>query len=232
MRDGGRGGECAEEFAEFAEGFADGVSGGLGHDCVAAGGGGAGLRITASAYLSTRRLPCLIHVAIRWIEFVQVGASVGRGAAAVEPLSWGDVGGLEEVKTRLGARDHRRDIRRDTRRAFEKRGVVNCELIIAVRAIQWPILHACAYRRMAISPPRGVLLHGPPGCSKTTLARQPRYSPRYSPRYPPRYPPSVCGRAAASVAGVAFLYLSAAEVYSPYVGEAERAVRKTYLRLT
>ena len=32
-------------------------------------------------------------------------------------------------------------------------------------------------------------------------------------------------RAAASVAGVAFLYLSASEVYSPYVGEAERAVR-------
>jgi SpoVK/Ycf46/Vps4 family AAA+-type ATPase len=55
-------------------------------------------------------------------------------------------------------------------------------------------------------PPRGILLHGPPGCAKTTLAR-----------------------AAAGASGVAFLTLSPAEVYaSSYVGEAEAVVRRAF----
>lgn len=52
----------------------------------------------------------------------------------------------------------------------------------------------------------GILLHGPPGCAKTTLAR-----------------------AAAGASGVAFFSLSPAEVYSSsYVGEAEAVVRRAF----
>lgn len=55
-------------------------------------------------------------------------------------------------------------------------------------------------------PPRGILLHGPPGCAKTTLAR-----------------------AAAGSAGIAFFSLSPADVYaSSYVGEAEAVVRRAF----
>ena len=55
-------------------------------------------------------------------------------------------------------------------------------------------------------PPRGILLHGPPGCAKTSLAR-----------------------AAAGASGVAFLSLSPAQVYSSsYVGEAEAVVRRVF----
>ena len=53
---------------------------------------------------------------------------------------------------------------------------------------------------------QGILLHGPPGCAKTSLAR-----------------------AAAGASGVAFFALSPADVYaSSYVGEAEAVVRRAF----
>ena len=73
-------------------------------------------------------------------------------------------------------------------------------------AIEWPRTRKDAFTALGLSPPRGVLLHGPPGCAKTTLAR-----------------------AAAGAAGVAFLSLSPADVYaSSYVGEAEGIVRRAF----
>lgn len=64
-----------------------------------------------------------------------------------------------------------------------------------------------AFDSLGLFPPRGILLHGPPGCAKTTLAR-----------------------AAAGASGVAFLSLSPAQVYaSSYVGEAEAVVRRSFL---
>ena len=74
------------------------------------------------------------------------------------------------------------------------------------RGIEWPRTRKDAFTSLGLSPPRGVLLHGPPGCAKTTLAR-----------------------AAAGAAGVAFLSLSPADVYaSSYVGEAEGIVRRAF----
>lgn len=73
-------------------------------------------------------------------------------------------------------------------------------------ALEWPRIYKNAFKALGLSPPRGVLLHGPPGCAKTTLAR-----------------------AAAGAAGVAFLSLSPADVYaSSYVGEAEAVVRRAF----
>ena len=54
---------------------------------------------------------------------------------------------------------------------------------------------------MDLSPTKGVLLHGPPGCCKTTLVR-----------------------AAATSCHVTFLSLSGAQVFSPYVGESEKII--------
>ena len=74
------------------------------------------------------------------------------------------------------------------------------------RAIEWPRTKRDDFARLGIVPPRGILLHGPPGCAKTTLAR-----------------------AAAGSAGVAFFSLSPADVYaSSYVGEAEAVVRRAF----
>ena len=107
-----------------------------------------------------------------------VGASVLRGGSGpVESADWSEVGGLGEVKRRMR------------------------------RAVEWPLLHASALRRLGVRAPRGILMHGPPGCSKTSLAR-----------------------AAAASAKASFLHLSGAEIYSPMVGEAEASVREFFAR--
>ena len=74
------------------------------------------------------------------------------------------------------------------------------------RALEWPLQKGDKYKRLGLQPPKGVLLYGPPGCAKTTIAR-----------------------AAASAAGVAFLAFSPSDVYaSSFVGEAERTVRDAF----
>ncbi|XP_027914278.1 cell division control protein 48 homolog B isoform X3 [Vigna unguiculata] len=107
-----------------------------------------------------------------------VGPSITRGVTVEIPkVTWEDIGGLKEVKKKLQ------------------------------QAVEWPIKHAAAFSRFGISPVRGILLHGPPGCSKTTLAK-----------------------AAAHAAQASFFSLSAAELYSMYVGEGEALLRKTFHR--
>lgn len=62
-------------------------------------------------------------------------------AVEVPSVKWGDIGGMEGVKQSL------REV------------------------VEWPLRHPEAFQRMGMSPPRGVLLYGPPGCSKTLMAR-------------------------------------------------------------
>lgn len=56
---------------------------------------------------------------------------------------------------------------------------------------------------MGIQPPKGVLLYGPPGCSKTMIAK-----------------------ALANESGLNFLAIKGPELMNKYVGESERAVRE------
>ena len=56
-------------------------------------------------------------------------------------MHWEDIGGQDEIKLKLK------------------------------QAVEWPLLHPEAFERMGIQPPRGILMYGPPGCSKTMIAK-------------------------------------------------------------
>ena len=92
-------------------------------------------------------------------------------------MSWEDVGGLDDVKQRLK------------------------------EAVEWPFRNPGALARVGATPPRGVLLYGPPGCSKTMLAR-----------------------AVASESRLNFLAVKGPELLSKYVGESEKAVARLFAK--
>ncbi|XP_064846169.1 spermatogenesis-associated protein 5-like protein 1 isoform X2 [Oncorhynchus masou masou] len=73
------------------------------------------------------------------------------------------------------------------------------------QSIEWPMRYPEAFVRLGLSRPRGVLLYGPPGCAKTTLVR-----------------------AAATSSHCSFLSVSGADLYSPYVGDSEKALAQLF----
>jgi AAA family ATPase len=114
-------------------------------------------------------------------------ADITAGARRVQPsalrevhveapsVSWADIGGQEDAKARLR------------------------------EAVEWPLAHPEAFVRMGIRPPKGVLLYGPPGCSKTMMAR-----------------------AMATEGRMNFVAVKGPELFSKYVGDSEKAVADVF----
>ncbi|PWZ46005.1 Cell division control protein 48 B [Zea mays] len=129
-----------------------------------------------------------------------VGPSITRGVTKeISIVSWDDIGGLKDLKVRhflFWLPSGKKPVLMVIVHVLQK------EL---QKAVEWPIKHAAAFSRLGIPPVRGVLLHGPPGCSKTTLAK-----------------------AAAHAAQASFFSLSGADLYSKYVGEGEALLRRTF----
>ena len=90
-------------------------------------------------------------------------------------VTWDDIGGLEDLKQKL------------------------------IESVDWPLSHPKIFERMGISPPRGILLYGPPGCGKTLLAR-----------------------AVAHESKANFISIKGPELLSKYVGESEKAIREVF----
>ena len=93
----------------------------------------------------------------------------------IPKISWADIGGLEEAKQQLQ------------------------------EAVEWPLTRPDVFKRMGITPPRGILLYGPPGTGKTLLAK------------------AVAGESKAN-----FLTIKGPEVISKWVGESEKGVRELF----
>uniref|UniRef100_A0A665VU43 non-chaperonin molecular chaperone ATPase n=1 Tax=Echeneis naucrates TaxID=173247 RepID=A0A665VU43_ECHNA len=112
---------------------------------------------------------------LQWAMSMVKPSAMREVAIDVPKVRWSDVGGMEEVKLKLK------------------------------QAVEWPLRHPEAFTRMGIQPPKGVLLYGPPGCSKTMIAK-----------------------ALANESGLNFLAIKGPELLSKYVGESERAVREVF----
>ena len=90
-------------------------------------------------------------------------------------IRWTDIGGLEEVKQELK------------------------------EAVEWPLKHPEAFKRLGVRPPRGILLYGAPGTGKTLLAK-----------------------AVAKESESNFILVKGPELLSKWVGESEKAVREVF----
>ncbi|CCH46131.1 VCP-like ATPase [Wickerhamomyces ciferrii] len=88
---------------------------------------------------------------------------------------WSDIGGQEDLKIKLR------------------------------EMIQLPLEASETFKKLGVSSPKGVLLYGPPGCSKTLTAK-----------------------ALATESGVNFLAVKGPEIFNKYVGESERAIREIF----
>ena len=84
----------------------------------------------------------------------------------------------------------------------------NEEVIKMLReVVEMPLKHAEAFEHMGFKPPRGVMLHGPPGCSKT-----------------------LCAKALATESRLNFISVKGPELFSKYVGDTEKAIREIFKR--
>jgi AAA family ATPase len=116
-----------------------------------------------------------------------ISEDITRGLSKVRPsamqeiflerpnVRWSDIGGQHEIKERLQL------------------------------AIEEPLKMADTMARFNLKPEKGVLLYGPPGCSKTMLVK-----------------------ALATEAELNFLAVKGAEIVSMYVGESERSIREIF----
>ncbi|KAJ8449759.1 hypothetical protein Cgig2_001415 [Carnegiea gigantea] len=95
----------------------------------------------------------------------------------VPKVQWEDVGGQKEVKAQL------------------------------MEAVVWPQMHQHAFKRIGVRPPTGVLMFGPPGCSKTLMARAVAFEAKQN-----------------------FLAVKGPELFSKWVGESEKAVRSLFAK--
>ena len=145
--------------------------------------GGDGVHPTSRRERNRRRRRCVVDGdAGDGARFRGRGESRGRVRGSrrgdgASPTTWDDIGGLEDVKRRLR------------------------------QAVEWPLRHAEAFARLEPVAASRDLLHGPPGCAKTTMAR-----------------------AAATASGATTVTLAAADVFSKYVGEGERVLRDAFAR--
>jgi transitional endoplasmic reticulum ATPase len=91
------------------------------------------------------------------------------------------------------------------RTTYEDIGGLHEEIQRVREMVELPLRHPELFQRLGIEPPKGVLLHGPPGCGKTLLAR-----------------------AVANESEANFYSINGPEIMSKFYGESEARLREIF----
>ncbi|KAI9182906.1 AAA+-type ATPase [Blastocladiella emersonii ATCC 22665] len=102
-------------------------------------------------------------------------SAMRESVVQVPDVKWTDIGGNEHIKQALK------------------------------ESVEWPLKRAADFVRFGITPPKGILLYGPPGCSKTLVAK-----------------------ALANESQLNFLAVKGPELYSKWVGDSEKAINQIF----
>jgi len=97
------------------------------------------------------------------------------------------------------------EIRGVPRTTYEDIGGLHEEIQRIREMVELPLRHPELFQRLGIDPPKGVLLHGPPGCGKTLLAR-----------------------AVANESEANFFSINGPEIMSKFYGESEARLREIF----
>ena len=140
------------------------------------GGGGEGLGTDAAGGRAAVDGTVVVGNADLVGAISRVSPSALREVAVEVPkVRWADVGGQAEVKQAMK------------------------------ELVEWPLTRPEAFAKLGIKPPSGLLLYGPPGCSKTLMAR-----------------------ALATETNMNFLAVQGPELLSKWLGESERALQTLF----
>jgi transitional endoplasmic reticulum ATPase len=94
---------------------------------------------------------------------------------------------------------------RPTNLTYEDIGGLRREIGLIREMIELPLRHPELFEKLGIEPPKGVLLHGPPGTGKTMIAK-----------------------AIANATEANFISISGPEIISKYYGESEKHIREKF----
>src|SRR5437016_7780647 len=101
--------------------------------------------------------------------------------------------------------------------AYADVGGLRAQIEAIADAVELPYLFADHYKEHKLTPPKGVLLYGPPGCGKTMIAKAVANSLAHK----------ISQRRGEKIQGY-FLNIKGPELLNKYVGETERKIRELF----
>lgn len=131
-----------------------------------------------------------------------LGTSFPLTAAVVQPHGIAIINDATELQLKT---EPMKEISKVTRISYEDIGGLKDEVQKIREMVELPMRHPELFEKLGIEPPKGVLIHGPPGCGKTLLAR-----------------------AVASESEANFINIAGPELVSKFVGESEEKLRQLF----
>jgi proteasome-associated ATPase len=102
---------------------------------------------------------------------------------------------------------------------YENIGGLGTQIEMIKDAVELPYLYADYYKEHKLTPPKGVLLYGPPGCGKTMIAKA----------VAANLAQKISEKKGEKIKGF-FLNIKGPELLNKYVGETERKIREIFIK--